>query len=210
MVLVVVSSLILVLTCRKYVPKVVWIRPPKVAIYTVMNNDYFELACVMIHSLNRHLRADFTVTGLYSDNLKNANLDVGKIVLAEKHLNMRLRKVDASWMKNIKLHNYKAHPALLCLELFRQKPEGDIVLFLDADMLILSDFSHIFNELTDNHIHGSTLNRFFQFHLNSGFFCMTATFVRKKQTTQRIEKRVNNKFLLSYWKKIKVFVIRKS
>ena len=201
---VVVLLLILVLCthcCKTYVP-VVWTHRPKVAIYTVMNNDYFELACVMIHSLNRHLRADFTVTGLYSDNLKNANLDADKIVLAEKHLNMRCRNVDASWLSHIQLYNYKAHPALLSLELFRQEPEGDIVLFLDADMLILSDFSHVFNELTDNCIHGSTLNRF-HFHLNSGFFCMTATFLKKQHTKQKIEKRVKNEFLLYLLKKIK-------
>ena len=52
-------------------------------------------------------------------------------------------------MNKVKLANRKAYPALLALAVFENKTD-DIIVFLDADMLVLSDFSDIFDEVDDN------------------------------------------------------------
>ena len=174
---------------NKYIKKF-FNENPKIVIYMVVNDDYFELAAVMMNSL-RHLKIKYKLVVLYSNNLPNAKLSSKNQALLKKHLNVEnIIDVDADWMSKIKIPNIKAYPALLSLSLF-SNTEDDIIIYLDSDMLILKDFSDILKDLDDYHIHGSSPDPS-QKYINCGMFCMTRGFLDKKNWSDIIKSYVKS------------------
>lgn len=156
-----------------------------IVIYLVVNDDYFELSVVMLHSLKRHLRRNHRLVVMHSDHLPNAHLSETNRASLRAHLGVRhFWNVDAQWMNKVKLANRKAYPALLALAVFENKTD-DIIVFLDADMLVLSDFSDIFDELDDTHVHGSS-SSWWQSYINTGMFCVTRKFLDEADRVQTL------------------------
>ncbi len=165
-------------------------------IYMVLNNDYFENGAVMLHSLKRHLNMKYCIKILYSKTLPNANLEESSKSKLCQHLGIcDFINIKTQWQKIVKLKNIKAYPALLALNTFDDN-SSDIVLFLDADMLVIRDFSNIFEKLSDDYVHGSAPTKE-QKYINTGFFCMTRGFLAKQNRTRQIQSFITEKDLLS-------------
>ena len=91
--------------------KKIYNRNPKIVIYMVINDDYFELAIIMINSL-RHLKIKYRLVILYFNNLPNAKLSLENQALLQKYFNVKdILDVNADWINKIKVPNIKASPA---------------------------------------------------------------------------------------------------